>query len=686
MVGIPVGNEFQVNTTTIDDQDQPNIAVDAQGNYVVVWESTDPESGNEGIFAQRYDRFGTAIGGEIEVAADPGFDEFAPVVGMDADGNFVVAWSDGGGDDNEVRARRFDSDGNALGDAFLVNTETAGNQDTPDIAMNADGQFVITWESDEQDGDSDGVFAQRYSSAGETIGDEIVVNTTTTGRQDDPVVGIDGSGNFVIAWEDNSTDSAEINARRFDSAGNPIGNSFVVNTTTDEDQDTPEIAMNADGEFVITWESDGQDGDGDGVFAQQYNSAGEKIGNEIAVNTTTTGKQDDPLVGIDDDGNFLIVWEDEGLDGDRDGIFGQYFDNTGAKLGNEFQINATSEGDQDDLAVAMGSNGNAIVAWESLEQDGDGEGVFAQQLAVPASVEFSQTAFTVNEDGTVIGAEVTLTRDHDLIESEVQVSVAGGTATAGLDFTNTFPSVITFDVGETTKTITIPVLEDALEEGTETLELELTAISNADLGTQDTATVSIIDNFVPPVDPPVAPPAGLNIVGTRNNDNLSGAGADDVIRGRGGNDKLKGLAGDDRLIGGGGNDRLVGGSGNDNLRGGGGNDRLIGKAGDDLLKGGGGDDRLKGGGGNDELIGGRGDDTLIGGGGNDIFVLKNRQGTDFIRDFNIGEDVIRLQGSLSFRDLSFQQQGNNTLIEAGNESLATLRGVEADQLSRASFV
>jgi len=191
----------------------------------------------------------------------------------------------------------------------------------------------------------------------------------------------------------------------------------------------------------------------------------------------------------------------------------------------------------------------------------------------------------------------------------------------------------------------------------------------------------------PPVEPPpVEPPGGLNIVGTPNKDNLSGAGADDVIRGRGGNDKLKGLAGDDRLIGGGGNDRLVGGSGDDNLRGGGGNDRLIGKAGDDLLKGGGGDDRLKGGGGNDELIGGRGDDTLIGGGGNDIFVLKNRQGTDFIRDFNIGEDVIRLQGSLSFRDLSFQQQGNNTLIEAGNESLATLRGIEADQLSRASFV
>ena len=122
MVGIPVGNEFQVNTTTVDSQDNPNIAVDAQGNYVVVWQSGDEES-DSGIFAQRYDRFGNAIGGEIEVAADDTRPEFDPVVGMDAEGNFVVAWSDGGGDNNEVRARRFDSDGNALSDAFLVNTE-----------------------------------------------------------------------------------------------------------------------------------------------------------------------------------------------------------------------------------------------------------------------------------------------------------------------------------------------------------------------------------------------------------------------------------------------------------------------------------------------------------------------------------------------------------------------------------
>jgi Ca2+-binding RTX toxin-like protein len=691
MVGIPAGNEFQVNTTTSDNQAEPNIAVDAQGNYVVVWESTDPNSGNSGIFAQRYDRFGNAIGGEIEIAADDTRSEFDPVVGVDADGNFVVAWTDGGGDANDVRARRFDSDGNALGDAFLVNAETADNQDTPDIAMNADGQFVITWESLGQDGDLNGIFAQMYDRDGNPVGDEIAVNDITNGSQDDPVVAIDGSGNFVIAWEDSSTDIETVNARRFDSTGTPLGDSFVVSTTAGIDHDTPDIAMNANGDFVIAWESfDDLDGDRHGIFAQRYNSAGEAIGDEIAVNTTTVEDQDQPSVAIDAEGNFLVTWESDNQDGSEAGVFGQYFDNTGAKQGDEFQINTFTASDQDDVAVAMTPEGNAVVVWESFGQDGDGDGIFAQQLAVPSVVEFSQPTFTLNEDGTVVGAEVTLTRDHDLIESEVQVSVAGGTATAGLDFTDVFPLTVTFAVGETTQTLSIPVIDDALEEGIETLDLSLTATETAEIGTQSSATVNIIEDII--------------LRGSGNDDNLRGEGGNDIIRGRGGDDTLRGLSGDDRLIGGGGSDRLIGGSGDDNLRGNGGDDRLkggsgndrltgngggdrlLGQSGDDLLNGGGGNDRLKGGAGSDELMGGRGDDILIGGSDSDIFVLKNRQGTELIRDFNIGEDVIRLQGSLSFDDLSFEQQGRNTAIEAGRETLATLRGVQANQLDRASFV
>jgi len=222
---------------------------------------------------------------------------------------------------------------------------------------------------------------------------------------------------------------------------------------------------------------------------------------------------------------------------------------------------------------------------------------------------------------------------------------------------------------------TIPVLADTLVEGTETLQLSLTAVSNAAVGDQPTTIVNILDVE-----------AGQKLLGTPNNDVIKGNSGDDIIKGRGSDDRLVGKDGDDKLAGQGGDDRLKGGNGDDILRGGGGDDRLIGKNDDDLLRGGGGDDLLKGGNGDDKLIGGRGDDKLIGGDGSDIFVLKQGHGTDFIRDFDLTDDQIQLRGSLSFDDLAFSQQGNKALISANGEDLALLKGVQASELTSGVFI
>jgi Ca2+-binding RTX toxin-like protein len=119
------------------------------------------------------------------------------------------------------------------------------------------------------------------------------------------------------------------------------------------------------------------------------------------------------------------------------------------------------------------------------------------------------------------------------------------------------------------------------------------------------------------------------LLGTANNDNLTGSRQDetilgfagnDTLIGRGGNDTLNGGRGRDTLLGGLGNDKLDGGRGNDSLSGGLGNDTLLGGQGKDLLDGGRGNDLLDGGRNNDILIGGRGNDTLKGGNGDDILI------------------------------------------------------------------
>jgi hypothetical protein len=66
-------------------------------------------------------------------------------------------------DQQEVSARRFDAQGNTEGPEFRVNTYQAGPQSNPFVAAKPNGAFMVTWFSGfNQDGDNEGVFAQRY--------------------------------------------------------------------------------------------------------------------------------------------------------------------------------------------------------------------------------------------------------------------------------------------------------------------------------------------------------------------------------------------------------------------------------------------------------------------------------------------------------------------------------------------
>jgi hypothetical protein len=58
----------------------------------------------------------------------------------------------------------------ALGSEFRVNTTTASIQASPSVAMDADGNYVVTWQSYLQDGSLYGVYAQRYDESTSTAG------------------------------------------------------------------------------------------------------------------------------------------------------------------------------------------------------------------------------------------------------------------------------------------------------------------------------------------------------------------------------------------------------------------------------------------------------------------------------------------------------------------------------------
>ncbi|MCP3998883.1 MAG: hypothetical protein GY722_28030, partial [bacterium] len=199
---VPIEEEFQVNTYTTSYQTDPDLAATSDGDFVVVWNDYSGQDGDPaGIFAQRFDAAGTALGGELQVNAYPTGSQTVPAVTFGTDGGFVVLWMGPGEEDSfGVFGQRFDSAGDESGVNFHVNTYTTGLQGYPSVAPAGDG-FLVVWESD-QDGDDRGIFAQRFDSDGTHLADEFQVNTTTASGQTNPHVASLAQGDFVVVWTD----------------------------------------------------------------------------------------------------------------------------------------------------------------------------------------------------------------------------------------------------------------------------------------------------------------------------------------------------------------------------------------------------------------------------------------------------------------------------------------------------
>ena len=86
--------------------------------------------------------------------------------------------------------------------------------------------------------------------------------------------------------------------------GDIADNEFIVNTRTDSEQSNASVAMDADGDYVATWVSNGQDGNGFGVFGQRFSANGAKAGDAFLVNTEKNLAQENPSIAIDADGDF----------------------------------------------------------------------------------------------------------------------------------------------------------------------------------------------------------------------------------------------------------------------------------------------------------------------------------------------------------------------------------------------
>ncbi len=709
--GSPVGAEVLVNTATAGHQQKQQMSALSDGGFVVVWQdhsggvggATGDASGSA-IKAQLFDAGGAAVGSEILVNTTVTGAQSVPQIATLEGGNgFVVVWWDesSGGPNRDVRAQVFTEQGAKLGGEILVNSPTAGWRSEFQIAALDGGGFAIVWTDGA--GSAAEVKLQLFDAAGTPVGSEVHVNTATANAQDVPQIAALDGGGFVVTWNDASagnggatgdTSARAVKAQVFDASGAKIGGEILVNTAVEGEQLGARPSALPGGGFVVVWNDFSQgvggatgDSDSYAVKAQFFDGSGNKVGEEVLVNTVTAGTQGEARVVTLPDGTVAVVWSDgSGLGGDSEppAIKAQLLSTNGSggySAVEQIPLDLKDAG----LSVSDVDAGSGIVTVTLkvehgvLHLEAGTSGVIVVSGNDSGEVVINGTIAQINALlNTDASSVVRYTADMDdppsstllTLEINDNGNTGGGaltdaaTATIFITPVNDAPTDVTvvggvlsvaeFVVGGTTVGTVVGQVEAVDPDHTSGFVYSLLNDAGGRFGIDSvTGIITVVDPYLldheqnasHEIIVRVVDPDGLHFDKTLvvNVDNVDpewviGDDRPNIFIGGDGNDNLSGRGGDDVLNGRAGNDTIHGDGGDDTIYGGAGDDTIRGGAGADYLRGGSGNDTIHGGNGDDTIYGGARDDIIYGGSGNDI--IYGGDGADYIRGGD-GDDYIR---------------------------------------------
>jgi len=364
--GTALGSNFKVSEVSRRNHNgSVNINIERNENFLISWKKVD---GISRFLGQRYDPDGTKIGSNFSILTinpDAGkTDQKDPDISVDGKGNFLIVWEDRRNGNPDVYAQRFNADGKPSTYNFIVNDDERGinYQFGVKIATNNTGNSVIVWR-DYRNGKAE-IYAQPFDVNGTAIGSNFKIDDDQLRSwKDDPDIEMDGNGNSVIVWQDYRNKHSDIYAQRLDAYGNITGSNFKLNDDKGAAyQYAPKIAMNHTGNTVIVWQ-DKRNGHSD-IYFQRYDANGSAVSTNIRVNDdTTSSEQSNPVININKEGNFVIVWMDQR--NNRYEIYAQRFNDKGLALGSNFSIiTLTGENSDNNIAVGIDKDGKFVIAWQ----------------------------------------------------------------------------------------------------------------------------------------------------------------------------------------------------------------------------------------------------------------------------------------------------------------------------------
>ncbi len=303
------------------DSEGAAVAIHLDGSFVVVWE--EGFSGFETVKVAKFNADGTANNAETPVpgVAALGVTYHAPTIGMNANGDYVIAYQSSA---VGVEIQRFNSDGTLI-DPSSVTVPGASSGEHVAVGMDGDGNVMVAWN------DSSAVHLSRYDGSFTSLG------TVDSGQSPvDPSLAMNDSGEAVLVHR---LGSGEIQIQRVAPDGTFRGPELQGPVATDA-----AVAIDQSGNFVVAYQNAV-----DEVSVQRYTDAGAVLGiAERADFGTAAGL---PAVSMLDPSNVIVVFTEQGVSTD---VVANYFSATNA-TGPTVALADTSITTQEDTPINLGA-------------------------------------------------------------------------------------------------------------------------------------------------------------------------------------------------------------------------------------------------------------------------------------------------------------------------------------------
>ena len=237
-------------------------------------------------------------------------------------------------------------------------------------------------------------------------------NTFQSSTQDEVAMDRDAHGNTVVVWQSRRQEGGGygIYAQRFDAAGRRVGDEVHVNATTRGMQMAPAVALEPSGAAWFAWRSFGQDGDQGAIVARKFDPTLQSATREVVVNEWKVGNQDDVSLAALPGGAVLVVWTSPSEGSARREIHARRLGRDGIPAGDVIRVDQGEGADANLPAAGADAEGNATIAWARTDANGAPIGIFARRM---------------NATGAFLGAEFRADDSTGAHTIEPALAVAG---------------------------------------------------------------------------------------------------------------------------------------------------------------------------------------------------------------------------------------------------------------------